>query len=77
VSAAGAEPFFSELSGEALNLAREAAVAAVERRFVDELMRRSDGNVSLASREAGLHRSYLQKLLARHRLELGVSPEGS
>jgi transcriptional regulator with GAF, ATPase, and Fis domain len=62
-----AEPAFSALTGEALNESREACVAAVEQRFLIELMRRCDGNVSRAAREAGLHRTYLQKLLARHR----------
>ena len=71
IAAAGggtaAEPVFRELTGESLNAAREAGVAEVERRFVEELMRRCDGNVSRAARESGLHRSYLQKLLARYR----------
>jgi transcriptional regulator with GAF, ATPase, and Fis domain len=70
-----AEPFFSELTGGALNEAREASVAAVEQRFLVELMRRCDGNVSRAAREAGLHRTYLQKLLARHRQALGALAE--
>jgi len=61
------EPVFRELTGESLNEAREAGVAGVERRFIEELMKRFDGNVSRAARESGLHRSYLQKLLARHR----------
>jgi len=67
----GAEPVFVEFSGTALNEAREVAVDAVEQRFLAELMSRCDGNVSRAAREAGLHRSYLQKLLARHRTVLG------
>ena len=62
---------FSELTGEVLNEAREAAVEGVERRFLRSLMSRCEGNVSRAAREAGLHRSYLQKLLARHRDALG------
>lgn len=66
---------FESLTGETLNAAREAGVAEVERRFVDELMRRCDGNVSRAAREANLHRSYLQKLLARHRPALAEKAE--
>jgi len=66
------EPAFRELTGESLNAAREAGVAEVERRFIEELMQRCDGNVSRAARESGLHRSYLQKLLARHRSSLSL-----
>jgi DNA-binding protein Fis len=41
----------------------------VEARFLDALMERHGGNVSAAARESGLNRTYLQKLLARHRKE--------
>lgn len=60
-------PVFGALTAEALNEAREAGIAEIERRFVEELLRRCEGNVSRAARESGLHRSYLQKLLARNR----------
>jgi transcriptional regulator with GAF, ATPase, and Fis domain len=58
---------FTRFDGEELNAAKEAAVAEVERQFLEGLMRRADGNVSQASRLSGIHRSFLQKLLARHR----------
>jgi len=70
-SGPAAEPAFSELTSGGLNEAREASVAAVEQRFLVELMRRCNGNVSRAARESGLHRTYLQKLLARHREAIG------
>ncbi|HEY2289148.1 MAG TPA: sigma 54-interacting transcriptional regulator [Thermoanaerobaculia bacterium] len=61
------EPVFPELTTTALSEAREAAVDAVDQRFLAELMRRCEDNVSRAAREAGFHRGSLQKLLARHR----------
>jgi len=60
-------PRFEELTAGALNAAREAACDEVERAFLDALMERHAGNVSAAARESGLNRTYLQKLLARHR----------
>ncbi len=60
-------PRFSKLDAEALESAREASVAEVERAFLSALMDKHGGNVSLAARESGIHRTYLQKLLARHR----------
>jgi Nif-specific regulatory protein/two-component system response regulator HydG len=56
-----------ELTGEALKTMKEAAATEVERRFLEALMEHCGGNVSRAARESGLHRSFLQKLLARHR----------
>lgn len=64
--AAAADAFQSYTSGE-LREARAAAVAAVEARFVDGLLQKSDGNVSAAARMAAMPRSYLQKLLLRRR----------
>ncbi len=57
---------FTELTAETLRQAREDAADEVERRFLEALMDASDGNVSRAARESGIHRSYLQKMLARH-----------
>jgi Nif-specific regulatory protein/two-component system response regulator HydG len=64
-------PEWTDLTGEGLQLAKDAAAAEVERRFLQELMARSEGNVSRAARAAGMHRSFLQKLLVRHRLGSG------
>ncbi len=66
VHAEGA-PRFGSFSAAELETAREDAVAAIEREFVTGLLARHDGNVSAAARESGLNRTYLQKLLARHR----------
>jgi len=62
---------FDKLTREELTAAREARIAEVEQEFLRALMERCRGNVSQAARESGLHRSYLQKLLARHRPILG------
>lgn len=62
-------PRFSHLTAQGLEEARAAGVAEVERAFLDTLMAEHGGNVSRAARESGLHRSYLQKLIARHRPE--------
>ena len=64
---------FQRLDNDELQLARERAAAAVERRFLDALMQRHGGNVSQAARESGIHRSYLQKLLAKHRAGAGAA----
>jgi Nif-specific regulatory protein/two-component system response regulator HydG len=58
---------FSAFSAEELEAARQGAVDDAEREFVTELMRAHGGNVSRASRASGVHRTYLHKLLARHR----------
>jgi Nif-specific regulatory protein/two-component system response regulator HydG len=57
---------FERFTNEELKTARESAVAGVERRFLEGLLRRCEGNISRAAREADLPRSYLQRLLARH-----------
>ncbi len=69
--ASGLDADFGEFTKVDLERAQDAALAAVERRFLEGLMQRSGGNVSRASRDSGIHRSHLHKLLARHRLDPG------
>jgi Nif-specific regulatory protein/two-component system response regulator HydG len=44
---------------------------AAERAYLEELLARCRGNISKASRESGIHRSHLQRLLSRHGLRSG------
>jgi Nif-specific regulatory protein/two-component system response regulator HydG len=64
---------FRDLTKAELEAAREAALYEVEAVFLRELMQRHGGNVSLAARASGIHRSQLQKLLAEHRSAGGPS----
>ena len=50
---------------------RAAAVAATERQYLVDLLERAGGNISLASRESGIHRSYLQRLMTKYGLRQG------
>jgi two-component system, NtrC family, response regulator GlrR len=50
-------------------VAREEALASFEKEFVTHLLRVFDGNVSRASREAGLDRAYLHRLIKKHGVE--------
>ena len=68
VNEMGAQPP-AALGGEASYVYREArgrAVSAFERSFLERLMRRTQGNVSEASRVAQMDRKYLTELLRRH-----------
>jgi len=58
---------FSRYDSDELEAAKTAAIAEVERVFLAGLMEKTGGNVSMAARESGIHRSHLQRLLARNR----------
>jgi Nif-specific regulatory protein/two-component system response regulator HydG len=60
---------FERYTADELEAARRAAVAEKEDEFLRGLMRVHEGNVSRAARSSGLHRTYLHKLLARHRIK--------
>jgi DNA-binding NtrC family response regulator len=49
--------------------ARNRVVARFERDYLERLMTRAGGNISEASRQAGLDRANLRRLLRRHRID--------
>ena len=68
-ASAGARQFPpAELTAAGLDAARGASVESTERAFLEALLVHHGDNVSRAARESGIHRSHLQKMLARHRL---------
>jgi DNA-binding NtrC family response regulator len=58
--------------------AKDRAVDAFDRAYVDRLMKRAEGNVSGAARQAGMDRSNFRRLLkkVRARGKAGAEPEG-
>jgi transcriptional regulator with GAF, ATPase, and Fis domain len=60
---------FERYTAEELEAARQSAVAEKEDEFLRGLMKLHEGNVSRAARSSGLHRTYLHKLLSRHRIK--------
>ena len=66
----------SELLQESYHVARDRVIAQFERRYLAELVRAADGNMSKAARLAGVDRTTLYRLMERHGLqrEAVVSP---
>jgi DNA-binding NtrC family response regulator len=60
-----------ELTRTGLLYARREAIERAEREFLVALLARWPANLSQAARASGLRRSYLQRLLSRHRLRVG------
>jgi DNA-binding NtrC family response regulator len=52
-------------TGETLDLPFEEALDRFQRRYFDEALRKSGGNISAAARDAGVNRKLLQRLLKR------------
>ncbi|MCC7384883.1 MAG: sigma 54-dependent Fis family transcriptional regulator [Deltaproteobacteria bacterium] len=52
--------------------AKAALVDRFERRYVEALLKRSEGNISKAAREAKMDRSYLLELIKKHGLQNGA-----
>ncbi|MBN2495495.1 MAG: sigma-54-dependent Fis family transcriptional regulator [Deltaproteobacteria bacterium] len=50
---------------------RDAAVQQLERRFLIEALKRSDGNVSKAAEQVGMQRTHFHSLLRKHGLDAG------
>jgi two-component system, NtrC family, response regulator GlrR len=61
----GARPAFDQ----PLRIARERWTRHFERRYVEELLQRSDGKVAIAARAAGVDRMYFYRLLWRYGLK--------
>ncbi|MDX2009426.1 MAG: sigma 54-interacting transcriptional regulator [Myxococcaceae bacterium] len=57
-------------TGGDFHIARERALAAFEKSYLEALLARHQGSAAAAAREAGIARSYLYKLLEQH----GVDP---
>jgi transcriptional regulator with GAF, ATPase, and Fis domain len=51
---------------EELRAAKDDAVRRIERAFLEDLLGRADGNVSKAARIAGMNRTHLHELIAKH-----------
>jgi DNA-binding NtrC family response regulator len=60
-----------DAGAEDFHAAREKALAAFEKSYLEALLDKHDGSASAAAREAGIARSYLYKLLEAH----GLQPE--
>jgi transcriptional regulator with GAF, ATPase, and Fis domain len=60
----------TEACGTAVTLEsiRKQALSSAEHDFLAGLIQQAGGNISLASRKSGIHRSYLQRLMSKHGL---------
>ncbi len=66
---AAAEGTGENLLQESYHVARENVIAQFERRYLSELVRAADGNMSKAARLAGVDRTTLYRLMERHGMQ--------
>jgi DNA-binding NtrC family response regulator len=64
-----AEPIPTDAPDLPFKEAKERIIGAFERAYVERLIRRHDGNISAAARDAGIDRNYLYRLLKKHDLD--------
>jgi len=68
----------ADVLGQVYHVARERVIASFERRYLSWLVARAGGNMSKAARLAGVDRTTLYRLMARHGLQretVAVAPE--
>jgi two-component system response regulator AtoC len=65
----GEDAVGADLLRESYHTARERVITQFERRYLAELVRAADGNMSKAARLAGVDRTTLYRLMERHGLE--------
>ena len=66
--ASRAAPQRPTVGNEGFRDAKERLIAAWERDYVTQLLRRAGGNVSKAAREGGLDRVYLHRLIKKYNI---------
>jgi DNA-binding NtrC family response regulator len=49
--------------------AKNDLIADFERKYLEDLLQRNDGNISQSAREAGIERAYLQRLIRKYELK--------
>jgi two-component system response regulator AtoC len=54
--------------GGSFKLAKQQAVEAFERNFLSELLKRNEGHMSRAAREAGVDRKTIERMVKKHGL---------
>jgi len=73
----GAPVTWATVGAESFREAKERLIAAWERDYVTQLLRKSGGNVSQAARDGGIDRVYLHRLMKKHGIGSAGDGDGS